>query len=400
MPKTIKQKTKKTAITKTPYYSCCIGDLAKGCRLCVKGQKTVIFITGHCASNCYFCPISDKKKNKDVVYINEWPTSGLKDCFKEIRLCSSKGVGITGGDPLARTERTCSYIKRLKQKFGKSFHIHLYTPLILVDEKKLDMLHKAGLDEIRFHPDLDSRLFWHRLKLAKKPKYKWDIGVEMPVIPNKEKQIINLINFIKDDIGFLNLNELEISDTNANKLVELGYTAKDSFSYAVKNSDALAKKILKYCESKIKSGEFNFSVHYCTTTLKDKIQLAERIKRRAKSIKKDYDVMDKEGLLTRGAIYLLDLAPGFGYAGMIEEINRYPRKKEKVILRLDKIKDSIKNRFDIPSKLIDVDHDKLRILIAPWILGQIYDKINLKVKSAIVKEYPTWDKLIIELEFL
>jgi len=66
----------------------------------------------------------------------------------------------------------------------------------------------------------------------------------------------------------------------------------------------------------------------------------------------------------------------------------------------NEIKDSIKNRFDIPSKLIDVDHDKLRILIAPWILGQIYDKINLKVKSAIVKEYPTWDKLIIELEFL
>ena len=129
---------------KTKYFSWRKGPLIKGCRQCVKGQKTVLFITGICNRNCYFCPISDKKKNVDDVYANEWKIKSKDELIKEITLCNSKGVGITGGDPLLKVDRCVDYIKTLKIKFGKKFHIHLYTSLKNLTELKLKKLHESG----------------------------------------------------------------------------------------------------------------------------------------------------------------------------------------------------------------------------------------------------------------
>ncbi|HRZ19884.1 MAG TPA: radical SAM protein, partial [Methanofastidiosum sp.] len=37
------------------YYT---GKLSKGCKLCIKGRKSVLFVTGLCGVNCYYCPLS------------------------------------------------------------------------------------------------------------------------------------------------------------------------------------------------------------------------------------------------------------------------------------------------------------------------------------------------------
>lgn len=347
-------------IKNTQFFSKKIGYLAKGCQLCTQGKKSVLFITGICSKNCYFCPISDKKKNKDVVYINEWPTHDIKNIKKEIKLCDSKGVGITGGDPLSKLERTITNIKSLKKTFGKDFHIHLYTPLILVNEDKLKKLYNSGLDEIRFHPDLDNDKLWNRIEIAK--KFKWKIGIEIPVIPNKLKQTIKLINFIKTKIHFLNLNELEIADNKSSKLAELGFKTKDKLSYAIKGSELIALKLLKYCQN------LNLNVHYCTAKLKDKVQLSKRIKRRAKNIAKPYDIITEDGTLYRGAIYT--------------------RKN------LKEITQKLKKQFKIPSDLIETDKKNNRILTASWIVDELKDELNkLKLKPALIEEYPTWDNL-------
>ncbi len=351
---------------KTRYYSYKLGNLAKGCRLCVKGYKSVVFATGLCVRHCYFCPISDKKRNKDVVYINEWPTKKEKDILKEVNLCSSKGAGITGGDPLVKTNRCVKFIKLLKKSFGKKFHIHLYTPLNLVDEKKLEKLYKAGLDEIRFHPDLDHDSNWNFILLAK--NYNWDAGVEIPAIPGKEKETKKLINFISGKADFLNINELEISDTNAQNLVNMGFRPKDRISYGIKGSEELALKLLKYCKGKIKN------VHYCTTKLKDKVQLRKRIMRRAKNVKKDYDLITEDGMLFRGAIYC-----------------KNPKKVMKEL-----IKD-----YGIPKSLIELDKRKNRILTASWIVYELRKELKKKnLKIALVEEYPTYDQLEVLIDYL
>ena len=197
---------------KTEYESYIYGGMPKGCRLCVKGEKSVFFVTGICSQNCYYCSLSDNKKNRDKTIINEWETKNNKEIISEIKLCSSKGAGITGGDPLLVLDKTVSSIKLLKKTFGKRFHIHLYTPLKLVSSKRLSKLYKAGLDEIRFHPDVDDKKYWDNLGFAK--EFGWDVGAEIPALPHRIKETKKLIDFIAGKIDFLNINELELSDNN------------------------------------------------------------------------------------------------------------------------------------------------------------------------------------------
>ena len=50
------------------------GDLPKGCEYCIKGLKSVIFVTGKCTWPWWcrnFCPVSLDRKNYDVIFVNE-----------------------------------------------------------------------------------------------------------------------------------------------------------------------------------------------------------------------------------------------------------------------------------------------------------------------------------------
>lgn len=379
-------------IKKTPYYSWKIGNLAKGCQLCVKGEKSVLFVTGLCSSSCFYCPISDKKKNKDVVYINEWETGKFDEIKTEIKLCDSKGVGITGGDPLVKLERTLFLIKKLKKEFGKNFHIHLYTPLRLVNNKNLEKLYKAGLDEIRFHPDFKNKKDWGKINPAK--NFKWKVGIEIPVIPGMKNQTIDLIKFLgRAKIDFLNLNELEISDTNAQKLIEKGFIPKDRVSYGVLGSEKLAFELLDY----INQNKLKLNVHYCTTKLKDRVQLAKRIKKRALNAAKDYDIVTVEGILVRGAVYLEEIYPSFGYERKLKEI----KNKKTLITKLRDLRNQIIKKLKLNKNLAEIDENKLRILTQKSLVKKIKEEFNNKnLRFAIVREYPTYDAMQTELEFV
>ncbi len=370
---------------KTPYYSYSVGDLAKGCKLCVQGKKLVLFITGICGVGCDFCPVSDTKHQKDDVYADEWKIDKDQDIITEAKAINAKGAGITGGDPLVKIERCVKYIKLLKKEFGNHFHIHLYAPLNLVNKENLEKLYEAGLDEIRFHPNLKNKKLWKRIELAQ--DFNWDIGIEIPVLPNKEKQIIKLIDYIKDKVKFLNLNELEISDSNAQKLIKQGHVPKDEISYGVKGSEELALKLLDFCGKETK-----LNVHYCTTTLKDKVQLGNRLKRRAKNIAKPYDIIKPDGTLVRGAIYLKSLKPDFGYRKKLAKLTK--KQKSEALGKLKKLKQQIQKQYRIRDNLLHIDEQKLRILTST-------KKIK-KIKShcrAIVREYPTHDQMEVEVDF-
>src|SRR3989344_5920531 len=255
-------------IEKTLWHSWKNGNIAKGCKLCVCGEKTVLFITGLCSKNtrCYYCPIADNRSGKDVIYANETLIENVDGLCREIRLCGSEGIGITGGDPLMKIERVVEYIKAVKSEFGKDFHVHLYCPMELVSEEKLKLLNDAGLDEIRFHLDVDDKKMWNKLMLAK--KFMWKVGVEIPAVPGKEYN--KMLEFLKGNVDFLNLNELELSDSEVCKLGEEGFKAKNDYSYAVIGSEELALKLLGNCDG--------MNVHYCTVKLKDDVQIPMRLK--------------------------------------------------------------------------------------------------------------------------
>ncbi len=352
---------------KTRHYSYRTGRLPKGCRLCVQGKKSVLFVTGICPMGCFYCPISDRKKGKDVVYINEWPTRNIKDMIKEIQLCSSKGVGITGGDPLAKLGRTTRLIKQFKKRFGASFHIHLYTPLALVDKARLGRLYDAGLDEIRFHPDIENSRDWGRIGLAS--SYDWDIGVEIPAIPGRVVQTKKLVRFLQGRVDFININELEVSDTNASRLIEKGFKTKDRLSYGVRDSEKAALKLMGYCD------RLDIRAHYCTSRLKDAVQLRKRIKRRAANARKAYDLVTADGMLVRGAIYSRQDA--------------------------GKLIKALKGRFGIPARLLGHDAKRRRILTSAAVIKSLSRELKaMHLKVAIVEEYPTHDCLNVATVFL
>lgn len=383
-------------IQKTKSYSKIIGKLPKGCQYCVRGEKLVMFVTGLCGQKCYFCPLSEEKKFQDVTYANERPIHRedkkfeAEEIFKEAELCDAKGAGFTGGDPLVTIERTCHYIKILKAKFGSKFHTHLYTPFKQVDEEKLQKLYDAGLDEIRFHPDMDDDSEWNKLDLA--AKFDWDLGIEIPVLPQKKEETKKLIEFAKDKIQFLNLNELEMSETNIEDMSELGYETKDEFSYGVSESEEFAEELLEHCK------QFEFNVHYCTTTLKDKVQLAKRIEKRAKNVAREFDKVSNEGMLIRGAVYSDKLIPGQDYRNKIKVIKEDKSKVDEIMNELKEIKAEIQKRVSIPEKYLTIDEDKLRILTRAAMMKNISRKI--KNKCAIVEEYPTYDLFEVEIDFL
>ncbi len=377
-------------VQQNKYNSYNIKDLPQGCQYCVKGEKLVLFVTGLCPRKCYFCPVSDEKYGKDVVFANERKVVTSADVLEEAELMRAKGAGITGGDPLAKIDRTVRFIKVLKEKFGQQFHVHLYTSLRLVNEDALQKLYQVGLDEIRFHPDLDSEQFWNKIELAK--KFPWDIGIEIPLIPNKEKEIKKMIDLIHDQVNFLNLNELEVADNQQSKLLEMGFETKDKFSYAIAGSLELGLVLLDYAQKK----NDQLRLHLCTAKLKDSVQLANRIKRESKNAKHDFDHVDDEGLLTRGALYLDDLKPDFGYRQKLKEADL-----DKFVAKLILLSEKIKKELKLSDKDLFLDEKKPRLILSRKNV-QKHKKyfFDLGLKPAIVKEYPTADQLEIEVQFL
>lgn len=381
-------------IVGTPYHSRRIGPLPGGCRLCVKGAKLVLLATGVCPNRCWYCPLSERKKNRDVVVANEWWVKKDGDILDEARLCQAEGAGITGGDPLSRLERTIHYIRLLKRAFGAGFHIHLYTPTRQATSIALLRLYRAGLDEIRFHPDFTSGK--PDLKQVEEAlRYSWDVGCEIPVIPGYLRQTKALLKAL-DRLGvkFVNLNQFEVSETNAEALQGRGYAAESDISFAVKGSSKMADSLLRWCAKNT-----GLRVHYCSVRLKDAVQLRNRLKRRAKNVAKEYDIVTGEGLLVRGAIYLPSTMPSFGYN---ERMDSVAGAKKAAIMR--KLKSALKRiiaDYNVPASLIEADQRRLRLLTGAWVAEELADGLKaMGLAPAVVEEYPTWDGLITDLKVL
>ena len=345
-------------IYKMPKKSFYTKKIAKGCKICQKGAKLVLLITGLCSSKCFYCPLSEKKKGKDVIYANEKLVEKKEDILEEGELIEAEGTGITGGDPLVVLDRTVSMIKMLKDFFGEQHHIHLYTSSFSAE--KVEAVEKAGLDEIRFHPpvrfweNIEKTDFCHIVKNCRIDK-----GIEIPLIPHLKKETIKLLQDLqKYDIDFINLNELEFSVTNVDELSKYGYVAKDDISSAVKGSEKMAYEIVEM--------GFSIPLHYCSSSFKDAIQLRKRMERRARNVAKIYDVITEDGTLLKGVIIA---------------------EKEKI--------DEIRKKFEIDERMVGWDDEKKRIETSPFILEEIAD--YLPYKCYLIEEYPTADRLEVEI---
>ncbi|HDR53113.1 MAG TPA: 4Fe-4S cluster-binding domain-containing protein [archaeon] len=263
----------------------------KGCRLCGRGAKLVLFATGRCDHSCFYCPISPEKKGVDRAFANERPVRGIDDLLDEARDMKALGAGVTGGDPL-KSQKTFSFIQALKENFSPKFHIHLYTRT--TDPRLLARAYDAGVDEIRFH--------WADPRNALALGDAWEVGAEVPVIPGQAEKLKTYIH--KMDVAgvtFINLNEFEFSDSNFPALIRRGFLHKDGEpgSLEVEGSETLALDLLDWAKTSL---DINLTLHYCSARTKLFTQLVERYKRTATHIARPFEQVTEEGTLLVGEV--------------------------------------------------------------------------------------------------
>lgn len=317
----------------------------------------VLFITGICPKDCFYCPVSDERR-ADITYANERKVICDRDVLDEALQMDALGTGITGGEPLIRKEKVVHYIRLLKERFGSQHHIHLYTSMT-PDRDTLQELAEAGLDEIRFHPPVN---IWDKLEetgYANSIRHANDLGmktgIEIPSVKGAE-----VIGIFANNLGcFLNLNELEFSDTNSDAMKKLGYGLADDMSNAVAGSKEYALEAVNKCDR----------IHFCSSSYKDAVQLRKRLLRIAENTARSFDEIGEEGTI---------------YYGHIECVNN---DQEAVYEELKKI--------EVPVDMMEMTSNGIDI--SWWILEDIAEYIRKPDrKLCIIERYPFEEGLIVE----
>jgi pyruvate formate-lyase activating enzyme-like uncharacterized protein len=360
---------------KTKWGSMFSGLISRGCQQCISGEKMVVLVSTKCSSNCFYCPLSIERKKANTSFANERPFSSISELLVEAVRMNAKGASMTGGDPLElhSFDKTLSYCKALKGHFSENFHIHAYTRGKDLTESLLNEI-SPFLDEIRFHV-LNIKKEIKTIQLA--IRLGFDVGIEIPVIPTKGSSYYqDLTDEFERVIPknnrfyFINLNELEISETNYRNILSHELEVDEVKLSAVKNSSKLAIKIVEWASTNTK-----VPVHYCALATKDNVQLPNRLFRLAMNTKLPSDVVIEEGtdrgLLIRGVIKTEDYN--------LEEVKRY--------LVLD---------LDVPADLVHIDHENQRLLTNAALLEEITEEIVTKypkTQLGMAEEYPSYDNL-------
>jgi pyruvate formate-lyase activating enzyme-like uncharacterized protein len=349
-----------------------VGESPPGCSLCEQGAKMVLFVTGLCESSCYYCPLSEGKMGVDTSYADEMPVREVYDILEEAESIDAEGAGLSGGDPLCNLERLLQHIQLLKGSLGSDFHLHLYTSRTDVGTRVLSELKEAGLDEIRFHPQTSD---WSGIEAA--IGLGMLVGIEVPAIPGKEDKLKETaIRAESIGVSFMNINELEASETNFERLRDLGMRLTSLDSASIEGSAETARHVIEWAVENLE----HLTVHYCSARYKDAVQLRNRLLRRRENTIREFEEAVEDGpLLELGVIRARHGAT------ILHE-------------QLEEIHGLLESEYDVPREMMNIDSQRMRIEIAGWILEELAEELHEKLshidglEMGIVIEYPTWDR--------
>ena len=373
------------------------GFLSKGCIQCIQGRKSVLFITGQCNLSCYYCPVSDRRMHNSHMYINEtfipaeMPLTNAIELIKtELDFCGSRGISITGGDPLLAPDRIFTVGKALKDYYGPEFHIHLYTP---GREGSFEMFQSISqvVDEIRFHCVTGKDI----QKMVLAMDFSWDVGMELPATLNlsESKYFQDLLEIYVTESHkrnrkrlFLNLNELEITEANFKRMHKY-ISDSNVMDPIVYGSREEAFKILSMYGQKYP----DFNIFFCPQREKDNIQIPRRYFNRASNILLPTDILvegEDKGLLMRGTIKLIN-------GTKPDNVNL------NFLLDLEELRNNLIETFEIPPSRITIDYKKNQLLTEPEFLEEFAEDLKElfpEIKIGILEESPTSDR--IEFSFI
>jgi uncharacterized protein len=353
-----------------PMASSYRGELSQACVQCKEGRKMVLFVTGICRFRCFYCPVSPTRNQKDLVFANERPVHADADVLAEARAIGAAGTGITGGDPLGYVDRVEHYVRLLKAEFGPGHNIHLYTHE--PNAEKLQRLAAAGLDEFRLHIP---HYLWgplaasggaYRAVLEQAPSWGIRRGVEIPVLPDKEVELRRLLVTL-DAIGvdFVNLNELEFSETNEDAMHDRGYRLDPKNGWGVEGSRAVAERVVREMRLRV-------PLHYCSSRFKDGVQLRQRLRRRAERTAPSFATRLPEGTVRLGVVE----------PTRARDLRRWSRE--------------VVRRAHVPEQDYLLDLARRRVELRPATLRRVAERLPWPAFE--VEVYPTADALEVERE--
>ncbi len=263
--------------------------LSPGCRKCVEGTWSCLFINGSCNCDCFYCPTSQQELGLPVT--NSLTFRHPEDYLFYLERFGFEGSGLSGGEPLLTPGRCIGYLSAMNKRFGDAMHSWLYTNGTLVTEELLKGLRDAGLGEIRF----DIGATDYSLKKAElAARYIPTVTVEIPAVPEEAARLKALMPAMRDaGIRHLNLHQLRLTPYNFARLASRGYSFVHGEKVTVLESELCALEVMAHGFD----AGIDLPVNYCSFVYKNRHQKIAGRLRSARSIKKGYESLSASGLI-------------------------------------------------------------------------------------------------------
>jgi len=274
-----------------------LGKLSPGCLICGNGYWSCMFINGLCTANCFYCPQDRKIKDERAPKIDaDIYFDDPEEYVSYIERFNFKGVGFSGGETLLVFGKLLSYIEKIRERFGKSLYLWIYTNGSLLDRDKLIKLKKSGVDEIRFNISVNN----YELRQVELAAGIMDtVTVEIPGIPEDYEAVKKCLKGMrKIGVKYLNMHQLLTTQYNYKNYIKRGYTFLNSPDLSIFESEIMALRLMRYAVD----NDIGMNINYCSTAYKNRFQNKGARERCAYLIKKSF-----EGLTGSGHIRVLSI---------------------------------------------------------------------------------------------
>ncbi len=294
-----------------------MNNLSPGCRTCVAGQWSCLFINGKCNGNCFYCPTSQDEVGLPTT--NTVTFAEPKEYVAYLNQFGFQGASISGGEPLLTLDKSVRFVRAIKKHFGDKIHVWLYTNGILASREIMQQLADAGLNEIRFDigaTGYSLRQLEHAVGIIP------TVTVEIPAIAEECERLKKLLPTLHDSgVQHLNLHQLRLTPYNFEKLVARGYRFLHGEKVTVLDSELTALEVLHHS----KQHNLKLPINYCSFPYKNRFQALASRRRNSPFIQKSFEEITANGfirtlLLTGNEETLSQQITGFQQRGLNKEL--------------------------------------------------------------------------------
>ncbi len=353
--------------------------LSPGCRICTEGGWSCLFVSGKCNCHCFYCPTSQDEVG--VPTSNSVEFAQPADYVAYLERFGFTGASISGGEPLLTLERSLSFVRAIKHRFGSAMHVWLYTNGTLATVDILTQLRDAGLDEIRF----DIGATDYNLKPLQRAVGLFPtVTVEIPAIPEEKERMKGLLGELRDKgVQHLNLHQLRLTSFNFDKLQARNYRYIHGEKVTALDSELAALEILLHSIRE----NIDLPINYCSFPYKHRFQGRASRRHNASFVLKGFEAMTENGFIR--TLTLL------GEPAKLERIvSSFLQNSHNISLwRLNGAKDQLTLH---PSLWLLVEPDGFRLLVAH---SAAYQRSSLTYRNPFTTiELSSTKKIVLERE--